>query len=96
MAVKKIAVRELVEFILRSGSIDEGKNSNHTPQEGARIHRQLQKEGGSEYQKEVWLKKSLEIADTAVQIEGRADGIYIEEDRVFIDEIKTSETPLKN
>ena len=47
MAVKKIAIRELVEFILRSGSIDEGKNSNHTPQEGARIHRQLQKEGGS-------------------------------------------------
>ena len=43
MVVKKIAIRELVEFILRRGSIDEGKNSNHTPQEGARIHRQLQK-----------------------------------------------------
>ena len=42
MVVKKIAIRELVEFILRRGSIDEGKNSNHTPQEGARIHRQLQ------------------------------------------------------
>ncbi|MBO0453856.1 helicase C-terminal domain-containing protein [Candidatus Enterococcus murrayae] len=95
MAVKKIAIRELVEFILRSGSIDEGKSSNHTPQEGARIHRQLQKEGGSGYQKEVWLKKLVEIAETAVQIEGRADGIYIEEDRVFIDEIKTSETPIE-
>ena len=33
MVVKKIAIRELVEFILRRGSIDEGKNSNHTPQE---------------------------------------------------------------
>lgn len=95
MAVKKIAIRELVEFILRSGSIDEGKNSNHTPQEGARIHRRLQKEAGADYQKEVWLKKPLEIADTAVQIEGRADGIYIEEEQVFIDEIKTSETPFE-
>ncbi|MDT2736561.1 helicase C-terminal domain-containing protein [Enterococcus pseudoavium] len=95
MVVKKVAIRELVEFILRRGSIDEGKNSNHTPQEGARIHRQLQKEAGPNYQKEVWLKKSLEIADTAIQIEGRADGIYLEDERVYIDEIKTSETPFE-
>lgn len=95
MTVKKLAIRELVEFILRSGSLDEGKNSNHTPQEGARIHRKLQKEAGPDYQKEVWLKKPLEIAETAVQIEGRADGIYREGDRVFVDEIKTSETPFE-
>ena len=95
MVVKKIAIRELVEFILRRGSIDEGKNSNHTPQEGARIHRQLQKEAGEGYQKEVWLKKPLEIAETAVQIEGRADGIYLEDDKIIIDEIKTSETPFE-
>ncbi|MDT2673551.1 ATP-dependent DNA helicase [Enterococcus dongliensis] len=95
MAVKKLAIRELVEFILRSGSINEGKSSNHTPQEGARIHRKLQKEAGPDYQKEVWLKKVLEIAETTVQIEGRADGIYRKEDQVFIDEIKTSETPFE-
>ncbi|MEG1504352.1 MAG: helicase C-terminal domain-containing protein [Enterococcus sp.] len=95
MAVKKIAIRELVEFILRSGSIDEGKNSNHTPQEGARIHRKLQKEAGKGYQKEVWLKKPVEIANIAVQVEGRADGVYIEDEQVFIDEIKTSETPFE-
>lgn len=95
MVVKKIAIRELVEFILRRGSIDEVKNSNHTPQEGARIHRQLQKEAGEGYQKEVWLKKPLEIAETAVQIEGRADGIYLEDDKIIIDEIKTSETPFE-
>lgn len=92
MAIKKIAVRELVEFILRSGSIDEGKNSNHTPQEGARIHRQLQKQAGPDYQKEVWLKKIVPIADTTIQVEGRADGIFTEAERVYIDEIKTSET----
>ncbi|MDT2634017.1 helicase C-terminal domain-containing protein [Enterococcus dongliensis] len=95
MAVKKLAIRELVEFILRSGSINEGKSSNHTPQEGARIHRKLQKEAGPDYQKEVWLKKVLEITETTVQIEGRADGIYRKEDQVFIDEIKTSETPFE-
>lgn len=95
MSIKKIAVRSLVEFILRSGSIDEGKNSNHTAQEGARIHRKLQKAAGEDYQKEVWLKKQLSIAGIDVQIEGRADGIYIEDDLTIIDEIKTSETPFE-
>lgn len=95
MSVKKIAVRSLVEFILRSGSIDEGKSSNHTAQEGARIHRKLQKAAGEDYQKEVWLKKQLSIAGIDVQIEGRADGIYIEDDLTIIDEIKTSETPFE-
>lgn len=95
MSVKKIAVRSLVEFILRSGSIDEGKSSNHTAQEGARIHRKLQKAAGEDYQKEVWLKKQLSIAGIDVQIEGRADGIYIEDNLTIIDEIKTSETPFE-
>ena len=39
----KIAVRKIVEFILRRGDIDSRKVSNHTAQEGARIHRRLQK-----------------------------------------------------
>ena len=33
----KIAVRKIVEFILRRGDIDSRKVSNHTAQEGARI-----------------------------------------------------------
>ncbi len=42
----KISVRNLVEFILRRGSIDNRKKSNHTALEGARIHRKFQKEAG--------------------------------------------------
>lgn len=52
----KIAVRKIVEFILRRGDIDSRKVSNHTAQEGARIHRRLQKEAGDAYQKEVFSK----------------------------------------
>ena len=59
MQKHKIAVRELVEFILRKGDIDNRKTSNHTAQEGARIHRKLQKEAGEAYQKEVFLKKKI-------------------------------------
>ncbi|WP_159721723.1 helicase C-terminal domain-containing protein [Enterococcus sp. CSURQ0835] len=96
MTVTKLAVRELVEFIMRSGSIDEGKNSNHTALEGAKIHRQLQKAATEKnYQKEVWLKKSVTLAGIKLQVEGRADGIFEEEDQFVIDEIKTSETPFE-
>lgn len=95
MTTKKLAVRQLVEFILRSGSINEGQNSNsqHTAQEGARIHRKLQKAAGGDYQKEVWLKKIVTLAEQTIQIEGRADGIFTEEGVTIVDEIKTSETP---
>lgn len=50
----KISVRKLVEFILRRGSIDNRKKSNHTALECAKIHRKLQKEAGETYEKEVF------------------------------------------
>lgn len=87
----KISVRKLVEFILRKGSIDNRKISNHTAQEGSRIHRKLQKEAGPSYQKEVFLQLETQIKADRFIVEGRADGIFQEEDQWVIDEIKTSE-----
>ncbi|KAF1305612.1 ATP-dependent DNA helicase [Candidatus Enterococcus willemsii] len=86
----KISVRKLVEFILRKGSIDTRKVSNHTAQEGARIHRKLQKAAGENYQKEVFLKTEVDIEADQLIVEGRADGIF-KADHWTIDEIKTSE-----
>ena len=56
----KISVRDFVEFVLRSGDIDNRRTSPHNAQEGARIHRKLQKEAGEEYQREVFLKTNCE------------------------------------
>src|SRR5699024_1167506 len=86
----KISVRDLVEFVLRSGDIDNRRTSTHNAQEGARIHRKLQKEAGEEYQREVFLKTNYTFANDSIQIEGRADGIFQKEDSWVIDEIKTS------
>lgn len=91
MKQTKISVRQLVEFILKKGSIDTGKNSTHTALEGARIHRKLQKEAGDTYQKEVFLKTEVIFDDIVLKIEGRADGIFKKENHWYIDEIKTSE-----
>lgn len=91
MKKERVAVRHLVEFILRKGSIDSRHTSEHTAQEGARIHRMLQKEAGDNYQKEVHLALEIPLNERTYIVEGRADGIIEEDEQVVIDEIKTSE-----
>ncbi len=72
-----ISVRGLVEFLLRSGDIDNRIHqvSADAMQEGGRIHRMIQKSMGPDYHPEVSLfyEKSYELYDLLV--EGRADGI---------------------
>lgn len=87
-----VSVRGLVEFILRSGDIDNRRKSGQDVQlmlEGARIHRMIQQSMGSDYQAEVLLKKVICGGDYDIVIEGRADGIVDNEDVHMIDEIKT-------
>ncbi len=100
--VLKISVRNLVEFICRSGDIESGlgRDSVKAMQEGARLHRKIQKSMGTLYHAEVPLKIDLENNGYIVHLEGRADGIICDlsenEDGgripmsdVTIDEIKT-------
>lgn len=93
----KISVRNLVEFILRSGDIDNTKGTRDADamQEGSRLHRKIQKRMGANYQAEVPLSITLPIHRDGVDfefiVEGRADGIIsseIEDGLVVIDEIK--------
>lgn len=77
----KISVRNLVEFILREGDIDNRHGKTASPeamQEGSRIHRKIQKRMGSNYHAEVPLKLSIEEEDYRLVVEGRADGIQID------------------
>ena len=51
----RISVRSLVEFILRSGNLDNRKKTapDNAMMEGGRIHRMIQRRMGSEYHAEV-------------------------------------------
>ena len=93
---KRISVRDLVEFILRRGSIDRRFVGVNRAEEGSRIHRHLQKKGGENYQTEIFLSITETCGDVTVKVEGRADGVIIDGDSVTIDEIKTTLTPLAN
>ena len=89
--VIRISVRNLVEFILRSGDLT-GRSGTAADKEamlkGSRIHRKIQKQMGSNYKAEVSLKRDTEYENVILRTEGRADGIFTEEDRTCIDEIK--------
>lgn len=94
MAEKKvirISVRNLVEFLLRSGDIDRrtgGFADRDAMQAGTRQHQKIQKKMGSAYQAEVPLVFEREYDHFFLKLEGRADGILKEEEGVLIDEIK--------
>lgn len=86
----RISVRNLVEFILRSGDLDNRRSggASNAMQEGSRIHRMIQKSMGMGYQAEVSLKYMLETEKYRLIVEGRADGIYEEKGVTIVDEIK--------
>ncbi len=73
----KVSVRSLVEFVLRSGDIDDrfGGPSVTAMQEGSRMHRLIQGKQGGEYRAEVPLRYDYLTEKYVLRIEGRADGI---------------------
>ncbi len=93
----KVSVRNLVEFILRSGDIDSGfvGSSNNRALEGTRIHKKIQSTSGENYDSEVILKYDMEYDDYILSLEGRADGIIKDNDTVTIDEIKSTAAPIE-
>ena len=89
----RISVRNLVEFLLRSGDIDNRRSGagENAMQEGSRIHRMIQKRMGPEYEPEVFLRYAYDAGAYQIVVEGRADGIITDvEGSVTIDEIKTT------
>ncbi|MCR4672568.1 MAG: ATP-dependent DNA helicase [Lachnospiraceae bacterium] len=99
-----VSVRDLVEFIMRSGDIDRSAGAAaelDAMQQGSAIHRRIQKEAGADYKAEVYLSHTSECTcgnnHISLTVQGRADGIITElaithdgiADQVTIDEIKT-------
>lgn len=87
----KISVRNLVEFILREGDIDNRTGSSADKEamlQGSRIHRRIQRRMGSDYRAEVSLKTQIPCEGFTLQVEGRADGVIEDGQGVMIDEIK--------
>lgn len=89
--VIRISVRNLVEFILRSGDLDTRKGAfadREAMAKGSRIHRKIQRQMGASYQAEVSMSHTTEFDEFVILVEGRAVGVLQTEEGVVIDEIK--------
>lgn len=98
-----ISVRGLVEFIMRSGNIDNRRKAaagSDVMLEGANIHRMIQRRMGKNYRAEVYLSCIVRRADVEIVIDGRADGIILPSDddeyiRSFTDDPKLETADLE-
>ncbi len=91
----KISVRELVEFVLRQGSINANYMSSNRAVIGTLAHRKIQQSMEDNYEAEVRLVHECEMEGISFIVEGRADGIIRDLVSITVDEIKTTTTPLE-
>ncbi|MDD7305259.1 MAG: ATP-dependent DNA helicase [Peptoniphilaceae bacterium] len=86
----KISVRNLIEFVMRTGDIDNRFRDNNRMVAGIKAHQKVQKSYNENYQSEYYLKNTTQIGDMVFKVEGRADGLLKNGDSYTIDEIKST------
>lgn len=89
----KESVRGIIEYVLKTGSLDDRYMGKSRALEGTLAHQKLQSSNESiysQYQKEVRMEHVFEIGDVTLLVEGRADGIIIEDNNIYIEEIKST------
>ncbi|GAA0136378.1 ATP-dependent DNA helicase [Paenibacillus sp. YSY-4.3] len=87
----EIAVRHLVEYVFRSGSLEGGFRSVSTLTEGTKAHQRIQQQYGELDQKEVYLSLEVPYGEFVFVIDGRCDGLLADENgKITIDEIKST------
>ncbi len=91
----KIAVRDLVTHVLRTGDLAFEFLSSTRPLDAIRIHQKIQQSRPQNYTAEVAVSHQIETELFILTIGGRIDGIYLEPDRVLIEEIKTTSRNLE-
>jgi DNA excision repair protein ERCC-2 len=90
----QVSIRSLVEYVFTSGSIDIRFRTALSMIEGTKAHQKLQSAYRERDLKEVPLKTQLEWNLYQYEIDGRCDGILFEENKVTIDEIKSTSMEL--
>ena len=92
----RLSVHQLVDFLLRSGDIDNRVFNRSSMNEGSRLHSVYQSKQSANYMSEYPLAVSLTVDEIDILLEGRADGIIKRSDGSYvIDEIKTTVEELK-
>jgi DNA excision repair protein ERCC-2 len=91
-----ISVRELVGYVLRSGDLSfifRG-SARTTSLAGIRAHQKIQKSRPPDYEKEVPVSYLYQTESFDLLLQGRMDGLYIQDGQIVIEEIKTTDREL--
>ena len=92
----RLSVHQLVDFLLRTGDIDNRVFNRSSMTEGSRLHSVYQGKQSANYMSEFPLKMSFTIDEVNIVLEGRADGVIKKSEKEYvIDEIKTTVEDLK-
>lgn len=86
----KISVRNLIEYILRSGSIEAVALSSTRAVDGTKAHQKFQRAQGEGYQSEVALEHRCHVGGVDFVLQGRMDGLMHTDAGVMVDEIKST------
>jgi len=86
-----LSVRGLVEHVFLSGSLDSGFRSAGALVEGTKAHQKIQQQYREQDRKEVYLSAEVPCEDLLFVLEGRCDGLLLDDDGgVTIEEIKST------
>ena len=85
-----LSVHDVVDLVLRKGSLDTRVFNQSSMAEGTRLHSVFQKVQNSNYIAEYPLNAYIDVDDYVFYLNGRADGVIHQEDIWIIDEIKTT------
>ena len=96
MELVKVSVRDLVEFVLQAGDLGGGSFVGAgRAVAGTRGHQRIQKSRPADYEAEIAVAFRIATPEAELEIKGRIDGVWRGAEPVFLDEIKTTTTPLE-
>ena len=91
----QIAVRTLVDVVLRAGDLDMRFALSGRRLEGIRAHQKIQRQRPEGYRAEVPVSIEVETEDLILVVAGRIDGVIESEGTMVVEEIKSTTKDLK-
>jgi DNA excision repair protein ERCC-2 len=91
----QIAVGTLVNILLRTGDLDMRFAAPGRLLEGVRVHQKIQRQRPEGYRAEVPVSIEVEMSDLILVVAGRIDGVLETDEKVLVEEIKSTHKDLK-
>ena len=85
-----LSVHDIVDLFLRKGHLDTRVFNMSSMLEGTKIHKMYQDSQGKDYIPEYYLSSEFNYEKYHLSISGRADGVFIKDNKYVIEEIKST------